>query len=85
MENLLIGGGEADWTIVRGSLYVDHKLEDGKKKVIRAGKEDPVAKVVERKELGYTISREDVGRWVFEELLDHDGEKWKRRVASITY
>ncbi|KAK4463895.1 hypothetical protein QBC42DRAFT_295531 [Cladorrhinum samala] len=87
MEDLLIGSGEADWTIVRASLYVDSKPgEDGKKtRVVRAGKEDPVAKVVERKEVGYTISREDVGRWMFEELVERDGGEWQRRVASITY
>ncbi|KAK3994219.1 hypothetical protein QBC44DRAFT_322849 [Cladorrhinum sp. PSN332] len=88
MEDLLIGSGEEDWTIIRGSFYVEGK-EGGKEKVVRAGKEDPVKKVVEREELGYTISREDVGRWIFEQLVQGDkdnGEyEWKKKVASITY
>ncbi|KAK4227784.1 hypothetical protein QBC38DRAFT_476986 [Podospora fimiseda] len=88
MEDLLIGSGEEDWTIIRASLYVDGK-EGAKEKVIRAGKEDPVKKVVEREALGYTISREDVGRWIFEQLVEEKREKeeyeWKKRVASITY
>ncbi|KAK4167746.1 oxidoreductase AflX [Cladorrhinum sp. PSN259] len=89
MEDLLIASGEEDWTIIRGSLYIEGKApaEGSKQKVIRAGKEDPVGMVVERKELGYTISRADVGRWIFEELVQEgQGQyEWKRRVANITY
>ncbi|KAK4195053.1 hypothetical protein QBC40DRAFT_289676 [Triangularia verruculosa] len=84
MENVLLGS-EEDWTVVRPSLFVDG-AKDGSKREIRAGKEDPVKGLVESTAVGYTISREDVGRWIFENLIE--GEKageWLRRMAAITY
>ncbi|KAK4182719.1 hypothetical protein QBC35DRAFT_420259 [Podospora australis] len=83
METALIESGEPKWTIVRPSFYVGDAENP---KGVRAGKEDPVAKRVERKVVGYAISREDVGKWIFENLVGDEKRagEWERRVASIT-
>ena len=47
--------------------------------------EDPVRGVIERKEVGYTISREDVGRWIWDSVLGVNRGKWTGRVASIAH
>ncbi|KJZ72079.1 hypothetical protein HIM_08534 [Hirsutella minnesotensis 3608] len=64
------------YVIVRPSLLVDGEKPDRK---IRLHVEGP--RGIEKKELGYTISREDVGRWIFENLLskadsplEHEGK-----------
>ncbi|KAK0736422.1 hypothetical protein B0T21DRAFT_366909 [Apiosordaria backusii] len=84
MENALLKS-EEEWTIVRPSLFVDG-AKDGPKREIRAGKEDPIKGVVESTAVGYTISREDVGKWIYENLVE--GEKageWLKKMAAITY
>lgn len=36
--------------------------------------------------VGYTISREDVGGWIFDEIVNRNGgEKFAGKVVSITY
>ncbi|MCJ1323612.1 hypothetical protein MMC10_000273 [Thelotrema lepadinum] len=45
---------------------------------IRSGTEDAPA-------VGYTISREDVGLWIWEELLKGDASTWKNQRPTITY
>ena len=36
--------------------------------------------------VGYKISREDVGGWIFDELVHRDGgEKFAGKMVSITY
>ncbi|KAH8899006.1 NAD(P)-binding protein [Thozetella sp. PMI_491] len=88
MEDLLIASGEV-WTIVRPSLLMDGDEEKEKKKnkvkTIREGMEDPVAHKLESKALGYAISREDVGRWMFENTIQDNSDKWVRKIASISY
>lgn len=81
MEALMVGSGEP-FTIVRASLLT---TGDESNKPIRVGVEDPKASKLESKEVGYTISREDVGKWIFENLLAADGGRWKNKVVSITY
>ncbi|KAF4980440.1 hypothetical protein FZEAL_3556 [Fusarium zealandicum] len=63
MEDKLVGSGE-DFTIVRASLLVDGESE----KAIRVGVEDPKTGR-ESDAIGYTISREDVGKWIAGNLL----------------
>ncbi|KAK3898129.1 oxidoreductase AflX [Staphylotrichum tortipilum] len=85
MENLAIKGGEeglVDWTLIRGSLYTDGPATEGN---VREGMEDVVNGVVESEAVGYTISREDVGKWVFENLVKGDGGKWFGKAATLTY
>ncbi|KAG6365821.1 hypothetical protein INS49_007432 [Diaporthe citri] len=81
MEALMFDSGEP-FTIVRASLLTDG---DETNKPIRVGVEDPKARKLESKEVGYTISREDVGKWIFDNLLAGDGRRWKDKVVSITY
>jgi nucleoside-diphosphate-sugar epimerase len=74
--------GEVEWTIVRGSLYTNGPATEG---LVRVGVEDPVKGVLEKEALGYTISREDVGKWVFDECLDKEGREWVGKAAILTY
>lgn len=90
MEAALLASGEA-WTVVRPSLLTDAaEEEEGKEqrtkaKPVREGMEDPSAHALESKAVGYTITREDVGRWMFENVVDEQSDKWVRKIASITY
>ncbi|KAK4120243.1 NAD(P)-binding protein [Parathielavia appendiculata] len=85
MERLVMGSGAeegVEWTIVRGSLYTSGPATEG---LVREGMEDPVSGVVEEGiPVGYTISREDVGKWVFENVIQGGG-RWIGKAAVITY
>lgn len=73
---------EGPWTVVRPSM-----LTDGPEAAapVRVGVEHP-ATGVETREVGYTISREDVGRWMFENLVQGDaGARYEGRAVTITY
>ncbi|RYO97081.1 hypothetical protein DL764_007376 [Monosporascus ibericus] len=79
------GGGDCDYdyVVVRPSL-----LSDGAKpeRDIRIGVEDLRAEVFESRETGSFISREDVGRWIFEELIEGDrGKRYHGKAVSITW
>lgn len=77
-------GQDEEWTIVRGSLYTNGGETEG---AVRVGVEDPVRGVVESQAVGYTISREDVGKWIFENVINDQegGRKWVRKAVAITY
>ena len=64
------------YTVVRPSLLVNGKAKGMEK--IRVGSEKEPA-------IGYTIRRDDVGLWMFEELIKGDGMKWNGVKPSITY
>jgi NAD(P)-dependent dehydrogenase (short-subunit alcohol dehydrogenase family) len=82
MERLLIESGE-EFVIVRGTLYTNGPETEGQ---VRESMEDPVAGVfVGKPALGYTISREDVGKWVFENCTSDASGKWLRKAAIVTY
>lgn len=81
MESMMFGSGEA-FTVVRPSLLTDG---DETNKPIRVGIEDPKAHKLESKEVGYNISREDVGKWIFDNLLAGDARRWRDKIVSITY
>ncbi|KFH46149.1 hypothetical protein ACRE_030160 [Hapsidospora chrysogenum ATCC 11550] len=66
MEDILTASSER-FVFVRPSLLVDGDSADKK---IRIGVEDVRAGKLESKEVGYTISRDAVGRWIFHNLLD---------------
>lgn len=67
---------------MRPSLLVDS--EKNKNKEIKVGVEDPKGGM-ESKAVGYTISREDVGRWMFENLVRDGGESYVRKAVMITW
>ncbi|KAM0430967.1 hypothetical protein ACHAPT_005601 [Fusarium lateritium] len=80
MEERLQAGAER-WVAVRPSLLVDGAVPGRK---IRVGVEDPV-KGVEVKEFGYTISREDVGRWMYENLIAGEAGKYEGKAVGLTW
>lgn len=80
MEALMVGSGER-FTIVRASLLTNGAES---KQAIRVGIEDPKTRKLESKEIGYTISREDVGKWIFDSVLSGDEARWNGKVVSIT-
>ena len=99
MEDLLVANWEGEngkgvpvvWTVVRPSLLTDgpefgEGLEGIRVGVEVLGREGRV----ESKAVGYTISREDVGRWIYEELvMEGDsgpgGSKWAGKAVTLTY
>lgn len=84
MEDLLIKAGE-DFVVVRPSLLVDGEKPAA---AIRVGVEDLRGgrHVVERKEHGYTIAREDVGRWMYQNLLQGaEGGQYVGKAVSLTW
>lgn len=79
MEDRLRGSGE-DYSILRPS----HLTDGESTKVIRVGIEDAVTGT-ESKAIGYTISREDAGRWTAENLFSGRNPKFVNKIVSITY
>lgn len=79
MEDRLIESGEA-FTIVRASLLVDG--ESSKK--IRVGIEDP-KNGRESTAIGYTISREDCGKWVADSLVLQMNKNYANKIVVVTY
>ncbi|KAF3065843.1 putative fungal specific transcription factor domain-containing protein [Daldinia childiae] len=81
MEKLLVeGAGKCGYTysIVRPSFLVD---EAAPRREIRVGLGDAPA-------VGYVISRDDAGRWIYENLLDGKGVKggmYEDTIATITW
>lgn len=67
-----------DFVVVRPSLLTNGpRLGTGK---VRIGEE------CGKPAVGYTISREDVGGWIFDEMVNGDGrEKFAGKMVSITY
>ncbi|KAK3681123.1 hypothetical protein B0T22DRAFT_474036 [Podospora appendiculata] len=82
LEKAVMGSAE-EWTIVRPSFFTDGPESP---KGVRVGVEDPVAGTVESKAVGYTISREDVGKWIFENVVEErpGDARWVKRAVSIT-
>lgn len=80
MEERLQASDER-YVAVRPSFLTDGAKPDRK---VRVGVEDP-EKGVEKKEVGYGISREDVGRWMYENLLNDENPQWDRKAVSITW
>ncbi|PNY29494.1 Uncharacterized protein TCAP_00603 [Tolypocladium capitatum] len=80
-EEALSGSGER-FVIVRPSLLTNGERPDRK---IRVHVEGPGG--IEQKEVGYFISREDVGRWMFENLLEsaEAGSKYEGKAVGLTW
>ena len=76
VEGAAVEGSVAGFTLVRPSLLSNGK-ELGMEKVRVGTEEDPA--------VGYFISRLDVGRWIFEELIVRDRGRWNGKKVSITH
>lgn len=79
LEKLLTESGEI-YTLFRASLLTDGESDTK----IRVGVED-VANGVESKAVGYTISREDAGKWIAENLVMKIDGKYLKKIVSVTY
>ncbi|GKT58376.1 fungal specific transcription factor domain-containing protein [Colletotrichum tofieldiae] len=79
MELALEQSGE-DFTIVRCSLFMGGETDT----TIRVGVEDPKSGR-ESVAIGYTISREDAGKWFAEHLIKTNGGRFLNKIATITY
>ncbi|KAI2627332.1 NAD(P)-binding protein [Hypomontagnella submonticulosa] len=78
MEDKLANSGE-DFTIVRASRLIDGETD----KKIRVGIEDPETGI-ESKAIGYSISREDAGRWIAQNLVQDMSSKYMNKTVTIT-
>lgn len=81
LEEKVTGSGEL-YTFVRPSLLADG--EGRPDRPIRVGVEDCATGAV-RREIGYNISRDDVGRWIFENLIEKEGREYLGKAAWITW
>ncbi|KAK6206391.1 hypothetical protein QIS74_13562 [Colletotrichum tabaci] len=82
MEELLFASNEA-WSVIRASFLTNGKEQPSG--AVRVGIEDPV-EGVEELAIGYSIAREDVGKWIFENVLQKDGnDGFVRKVVTVTY
>lgn len=79
MEDRFMASQE-DYTIVRAAWLTNGEST----KEIRVGIEDPRLGQ-ESKAIGYTISREDAGRWIAENLVLKRDARYLNKVASIMY
>lgn len=79
MEDRFANSGEK-FTIVRPS----HLEDGGSNKTIRVGVEDPKTGPVSDV-IGYSISREDAGRWLAENLVLRMDEKYLNKNVLVTY
>jgi hypothetical protein len=89
MEALMLHGeGKTrNWILIRPSFLAGGESMGMEK--IRVSTETPDASPKEREKesvaIGYTINREDVGLWIFEECVRGNGAKWKRKMVTLTY
>ncbi|KAI0017304.1 NAD(P)-binding protein [Xylariomycetidae sp. FL0641] len=90
MEEALVaaaaeGPQAVPFTLVRPAwLTGDGKGKAATGKPVRVGVEDPKAGV-EAKSIGYSISREDAGRWIAEQLVLAKEPRYLNKVVSISY
>ncbi|KAJ5111028.1 hypothetical protein N7532_001563 [Penicillium argentinense] len=78
MESQLIESGEP-YTIVRGSLLTDGETN----RTVRVGIEDPWTGR-QSEAIGYTITREDAGKWMAENLIFKRDEQYNNKILMIT-
>ena len=79
MEELVVEAGRegtkiSGYCLVRPSLLIDWKNPGA----LRVGSEAEPA-------VGYTIKRDDVGKWIFEECIQGDPQRWKDTKPTLTY
>ena len=81
VEDMVAASGE-QFVLVRPSLLTDGDGAEGKE--IRVGVEDLV-EGWRVKAVGYVISREAVGRWLYENVLAEEGGEYLGKAVSITW
>ncbi|KAJ5594385.1 uncharacterized protein N7459_000593 [Penicillium hispanicum] len=78
MEETFIQSG-LPFTITRASLLTTGETD----KPVRVGIEDPKTGI-ESKAIGYTISREDCGRWLCQNLISKEHPEYMNKILTIT-
>lgn len=79
MEEKLAASGEK-FTVIRASLLTTGESD----KPVRVGIEDPKTGF-ESKAIGYTISREDAGKWVARNLVQDMDAAYLNKMVVVTY
>jgi nucleoside-diphosphate-sugar epimerase len=71
------------WIVIRPSLLMGDGKGEPKGKVIKVG----VEKNGKHQQLaiGYRIQREDVGYWIFKNVVEGDWEQWNKSAVTLTY
>ncbi|KAF8245445.1 hypothetical protein K440DRAFT_634321 [Wilcoxina mikolae CBS 423.85] len=91
MEEAVVKAGREEvlsgYVIVRPALLTDGAETERK---LRAGYQGRVKNGgkwgdQEGEAVGYTVSRKDVGRWVFEEVVEGRGGEWNGKAVSLAY
>lgn len=75
-------GARGGWTAVRPAMLKDGVTPPGTK--IRVGVEDLQKGVLESRETGYFITRDDVGKWMFQNFVEGDGAVYSGKAVSLT-
>lgn len=93
MEKLVfeaVGSGDKDevlasFVVVRPSLLTDGTMRGADS--VRVGWEAPsnVDRNAPGPAIGYTISRRDVGNWIFEETIQGEALRWEGKCVTLTY
>lgn len=78
MEAMLFNSGEP-YTVVRGSLLTNGETT----RTVRVGIEDHWTGR-ESEAIGYTITREDSGKWIVENLISQRDDKYNNKILMIT-
>jgi hypothetical protein len=91
MEEVIVKSGRR-WVCVRPSFLVDGTAKGKTLKNVRVGWELPnqaeaneAREEKEEKQIGYTIGRQHVGLWIYEECINGDFEKWEGTFVTLTY
>ena len=84
MEDLVVASGRK-FVLVRPSLLFDGEAKGLDH--VKTGIEIPGNKEEGKHAVGYTIRREDVGKWIFEECVRDNKRwgKWEGKCVSLTY
>lgn len=84
MEDIVIDS-QWPWVLVRPSFLLDGDSKGLAS--IKTGTELPSARSKAEHAIGYTIRREDVALWIYEECVSSSGhwDKWTRNCVSLTY
>lgn len=82
MERVIVENAESEGSMIRGYVILrPSALTNGKaqgEEKVRVGTEESPS-------VGYWISREDVGLWMFENLLEGDGGRFVGQKVTVTY
>lgn len=71
------------WVVIRPSLLMGDGKGEATGRKIKVGVEKDGQH--EKLAIGYTIKREDVGNWIFREVVEGISEQWVGKAVTLTY